>query len=182
MALPRGRGCGKTHALSCAVHTAVRAGVGRIHFVGPTASDLYDVSIFGPSGIMKTCRSGPLPRWIPSKRRIEWPNGATCIFYSAEEPQSLRGPQCSLCLIDEIGRMRQQAEVFDQANMGLRLGPAPRMLIATTPPQGDNYAIAMYVMILLSRVIPQIMASSRFGEPSTARSHSRLKAITSPSS
>src|SRR5262249_38432725 len=155
-----GRGCGKTHALSCAVHTAVRAGVGRIHFVGPTASDLYDVSIFGPSGIMKTCRSGPLPRWIPSKRRIEWPNGATCIFYSAEEPQSLRGPQCSLCLIDEIGRMRQQAEVFDQANMGLRLGPAPRMLIATTPPQGDNYAIAMYVMILLSRVIPQIMASS----------------------
>ena len=44
-------------------------------------------------------------------------------------------------------------------------------------PQGDNYAIGMCVMILLSRVIPQIMASSRFGEPSTARSHSRLKAI-----
>jgi phage terminase large subunit-like protein len=128
-----GRGCGKTHALSCAVHTAVRAGIGRIHFVGPTTSDLYDVNIFGPAGIMKTTGRGPLPRWIPSKRRIEWPNGATCIFYSAEEPESLRGPQCSLCLIDEIGRMRQQAEVFDQANMGLRLGPAPRMLIATTP-------------------------------------------------
>jgi phage terminase large subunit-like protein len=29
--------------------------------------------------------------------------------------------------------MRLQAEVYDQANMGLRLGPAPRMLIATTP-------------------------------------------------
>src|SRR5215831_12577778 len=49
-------------------------------------------------------------------------------------------------------------------------------------PVRDNYAIGMYVMILLSRVIPQIMASSRFGEPSTARSHSRLKAIISPSS
>jgi phage terminase large subunit-like protein len=128
-----GRGCGKTHALSCAVHTAVRAGIGRVHYVGPTTSDLYDVSLFGPSGIMKTCRHGPLPRWIPSKRRIEWPNGATCIFYSAEEPESLRGPQCELVCIDEIGRMRQQAEVYDQANMGLRLGPAPRMLIATTP-------------------------------------------------
>jgi phage terminase large subunit-like protein len=82
---------------------------------------------------MKTCGRGPLPRWIPSKRRIEWPNGSTCIFYSAEEPESLRGPQARLCLIDELARMRQQAEVFDQANMGLRLGPAPRMLIATTP-------------------------------------------------
>jgi phage terminase large subunit-like protein len=29
--------------------------------------------------------------------------------------------------------MRQQGEVYDQANMGRRLGPAPRMLIATTP-------------------------------------------------
>src|SRR6516164_8170984 len=75
-----GRGFGKSHALSCAVHTAVRAGVGRIHFVGPTTSDLYDVNIFGPSGLMKTCGRGPLPRWIPSKRRIEWPKGATCIF------------------------------------------------------------------------------------------------------
>jgi len=35
-------------------------------------------------------------------------------------------------------------------------------------PQGDNYAIGMCVMILLSRVIPQIMASSRFGEPDRA--------------
>src|SRR5215831_3061491 len=39
----------------------------------------------------------------------------------------------------------------------------------------------MSVMILLSRVIPQIMASSRLGEPSTARSHSLLNAIISAS-
>jgi phage terminase large subunit-like protein len=128
-----GRGCGKTHALSAAVHTAARAGVPRIHFVGPTASDLYDVNIFGPSGIMKTAGRGPVPRWIPSKRRLEWPNGSTCVFFSAEEPETLRGPQASICCIDEIGRMRQQAEVFDQATMGLRLGAHPRMLIATTP-------------------------------------------------
>jgi phage terminase large subunit-like protein len=128
-----GRGCGKTHALSCAVHTAVRAGIGRIHYIAPTASDVFDVSVFGSSGILKTCGRGPVPRWIPSKRRLEWPNGAVCVFFSAEEPESLRGPQCSLCLIDEIGRMRAQSEVFDQANMGLRLGDKPRMLIATTP-------------------------------------------------
>jgi phage terminase large subunit-like protein len=29
-----------------------------------------------------------------------------CVFCSGEEPESLRGPQCELCVIDEIGRMR----------------------------------------------------------------------------
>jgi hypothetical protein len=38
------------------------------------------------------------------------------------------------------------------------------------------------VIILLSRVIPQIIASSRLGDPSTERSYSRLKAIISASS
>jgi phage terminase large subunit-like protein len=56
-----GRGCCKTHALSCAVHTAIRAGIGRIHYVGPTTSDLDDVKIFGPLGITKTCGREALP-------------------------------------------------------------------------------------------------------------------------
>jgi phage terminase large subunit-like protein len=30
-----GRGTGKSHAMSCAVHIAVRAGLKRIHLVGP---------------------------------------------------------------------------------------------------------------------------------------------------
>jgi hypothetical protein len=61
-------------------------------------------------------------------------------------------------------------------------GGVPKSEFRLRNPVRDNYAIGMCVMILLSRVIPQIMASSRFGEPSTARSHSRLKAIISPSS
>jgi phage terminase large subunit-like protein len=28
------------------------------------------------------------------------------VFFSGEEPESLRGPQCELCVIDEIARMR----------------------------------------------------------------------------
>ena len=45
----------------------------------------------------------------PGSRPIfpfEWPNGAVCVFFSGEEPESLRGPQCELCVIDEIARMR----------------------------------------------------------------------------
>ena len=34
-----GRGAGKSHSMSAAVHTAVRAGLKRIHFIAPTTTD-----------------------------------------------------------------------------------------------------------------------------------------------
>ena len=39
-----GRGTGKSHSMSAAVHTAVRAGVKRIHFNAPTTTDFHDVN------------------------------------------------------------------------------------------------------------------------------------------
>ena len=69
-----GRGFGKTHALSQCVHTAIRAGVERINYVGPTASDWYDVSLFGPSGIMRTmvrCQSGCRQNAVSSGRQAK---------------------------------------------------------------------------------------------------------------
>ena len=54
-------------------------------------------------------------------------------IFSGEEPESLRGPQCELCVIDEIARMRYQQSVFDTMMLGLRLGDRPRVLTATTP-------------------------------------------------
>ncbi len=125
-----GRGWGKSHAISCAVHAAVRSGVGRIHLIAPTVSDYIDVNL---ASIMKTAGRDPRPRWISSRHKMEWPNGAVCVCFSGEEPESLRGPGCELCVIDEIARMAKQQEVFDQAGFGLRQGTKPRMLIATTP-------------------------------------------------
>jgi phage terminase large subunit-like protein len=128
-----GRGTGKSHSMSAAVHMAVRAGISRIHLIAPTTADFHDVNLEGRSGILATCGRDPRPRWVSSKRRLEWPNGAMCVFFSGEEPESLRGPQCELCVIDEIGRMRYQQAVFDNMMLGLRLGDRPRVLIATTP-------------------------------------------------
>jgi len=128
-----GRGFGKSHSLSAAVHIAIRSGISRIHLVGPTTSDLHDVNLEGKSGILATCGRDMRPRWVSSRKRLEWPNGAQCVFFSGEEPDSLRGPQCEICLIDEIGRMRYQQAVFDMAMMGLRLGDKPRIMLATTP-------------------------------------------------
>jgi len=128
-----GRGFGKSHSMSAAVHIAVRAGISRIHLVAPTTADLHDVNLEGKSGILATCGRDPRPRWVSTRKRLEWPNGAVCVFFSGEEPDSLRGPQAEIVLIDEIGRMRYQQAVFDMAMMGLRLGDKPRIMLATTP-------------------------------------------------
>lgn len=128
-----GRGFGKTRVGSECCHIAVEAGIMRMHIVAPTAADYRDVNIEGPSGLLATAPAGVKLEWEPSKRRITWPNGAHAILFSGDEPESLRGPQCEFCWIDELARMRYQQMVYDMAVFGLRLGDRPRMLVTTTP-------------------------------------------------
>lgn len=128
-----GRGYGKTRVGSEVCHMAVEAGIKRLHIVAPTAADYRDVNVEGPSGLIATSPPGVKLDWEPSKRRITWPNGAHAIFFSGDEPESLRGPQCEFCWIDELARMRYQQMVYDMAVFGNRLGDRPRMLITTTP-------------------------------------------------
>lgn len=128
-----GRGFGKTRVGSECCHLAVEAGIMRMHIIAPTAADYRDVNIEGPSGLLATAPAGVKLEWEPSKRRITWPNGAHAILFSGDEPESLRGPQCEFCWIDELARMRYQQMVYDMAVFGLRLGDRPRMLVTTTP-------------------------------------------------
>ena len=37
--------------MSAAVHTAIRAGIKRIHLIAPTTADFHDVNVEGKSGI-----------------------------------------------------------------------------------------------------------------------------------
>src|SRR5262249_20396024 len=46
--------------MSAAVHTAVRAGITRIHFIAPTTTDFH-VNVEGKSGIFATCGRDPRP-------------------------------------------------------------------------------------------------------------------------
>lgn len=70
---------------------------------------------------LATCGHDQRPRWVASKLRLEWRNGALCVFFSGEELESLRGPQCELCVIDEMGRMRYQQAVFDTIQARVKL-------------------------------------------------------------
>src|SRR5215204_1954096 len=72
-----GRGAGKTYAGSQWVNERIMLGTAsRIALVAPTAADVRDVMVEGPSGILATASKRMRPTYEPSKRRLTWPNGA----------------------------------------------------------------------------------------------------------
>ncbi len=73
------------------------------------------------------------PVWMPSRRRVEFSNGAIAQAFSAEDPESLRGPQFSAAWADELAKWRHAEATFDMLQFGLRLGARPRQVITTTP-------------------------------------------------
>lgn len=140
-----GRGFGKTRCGAEWVREQVKAGIGRIHLIAPTASDARDVMVEGESGLLSVCWAGDQtgdgvsigrPAYEPSKRRLTWANGATATLFSAEEPERLRGPQCEAMWADEVCAWANQRDTWDMAMFGLRLGKNPRTCITTTPKPG----------------------------------------------
>jgi phage terminase large subunit-like protein len=129
-----GRGFGKTFVLTSYCNELAQAGAGgRFAIIGPTAADVRDVLIRGESGILRTAPAHFMPKYEPSKRLVEWPNGARALCFSAEEPERLRGPQHTHAFCDEIAAWTNATECWNQLMFGLRLGSRPRWIAATTP-------------------------------------------------
>jgi phage terminase large subunit-like protein len=133
-----GRGAGKTRAGAEWVRAlAADPDIGpnaRIALVGETEHDVREVMIEGVSGLLAVCGQGlDKPQWLPSRRRLEWPSGAVAQAFSADNYESLRGPQFSHAWLDELAKWKNGSEAFDQLQFGLRLGSRPRAMITTTP-------------------------------------------------
>jgi phage terminase large subunit-like protein len=106
----------------------------RIALVGPTLGDVREVMIEGPSGLRSIEQiTEEQPTYSVSRRRLEWPNGAVGLVFSAEDADSLRGPQFDAAWCDEIAAWNEAEAVWDNLQMGLRLGPFPRCVATTTP-------------------------------------------------
>ncbi len=129
-----GRGGGKTRAGAEWVARRAREG-GRIALVGQSLHDVREVMIEGPSGVRALPRYGlgGRPRWEASRRRLVWPNGAVGMVFSAEDPESLRGPQFGAAWADEWCAWRKPEATLALLRMGLRLGARPRLVLTTTP-------------------------------------------------
>lgn len=135
-----GRGAGKTR-LGAEWVRAVANGTPpygdercfNIALVGETEHDAREVMIDGPSGLLRISPANERPVWMSSRRRLEWPNGAVGMVFSAEDPEQLRGPQFDAAWCDELAKWTYVDATFDMLQFGLRLGVRPRQLITTTP-------------------------------------------------
>jgi len=129
-----GRGAGKTRAGAEWVKRFARAHAdARIALIGESEHDAREVMVEGVSGILAVHRVADRPTWIPSRRRLEWANGTVAEVFSAEDPESLRGPQFHAAWADELAKWRHAEATFDMLQFGLRLGERPRQVITTTP-------------------------------------------------
>jgi predicted phage terminase large subunit-like protein len=88
--------------------------------------------IEGESGIKAICPPGERPQYRASLSRLDWPNGAKSLIFTADEPERLRGKQHMKLWCDELASWRYP-DAWDQASLGLRLGDNPQIVITTTP-------------------------------------------------
>src|SRR6478609_8802192 len=78
-----GRGAGKTRlgaewvrALVHGTKPYAQRGHFSIALLGETEHDAREVMIEGPSGILRVAPRSERPVWLPTRRRLEWSNGA----------------------------------------------------------------------------------------------------------
>jgi phage terminase large subunit-like protein len=106
-----------------------------------TSSDLRDIMIEGPSGLLATAKPGFPVKYEPSKKKVSFHNGYVMNCYSAEEPDALRGPTLSTLWADEFASLKTVTGIdgltaFDNALFALSApvpGDRPRGIITTTP-------------------------------------------------
>ena len=137
-----GRGFGKTKAGVEWAREQIKLGRRRGMAVAATNSDIERVMIKGESGFLACCWKGDktyagvelgYPEWSPTKRTLTWKNGASITFFSAEEPERLRGPQGDFAWCDELCAWNRDRDTWQMLSFCLRLGKHPQVCITTTP-------------------------------------------------
>ena len=129
-----GRGSGKTFAGSVWVDKLARKKAGiTLALVGPALHDVREVMVEGASGIKALAEPGDRPRWEAGRRRLVWDNQSAAYAFSAEDPDSLRGPQFHAAWADEFCAWRKPEMVLSNLRFGLRLGDEPLLAVTTTP-------------------------------------------------
>ena len=129
-----GRGWGKTRVIS--EWTRERWQDGKMRrgvLVADTPKDAIAYNIRGPSGLLKCHPFYERPHFYASRTELVWPDDAIMIYYSAEDPDSLRGMNADTVVIDELAKAKKQDDVMEQVDMVLREGNDTKLLIATTP-------------------------------------------------
>ena len=129
-----GRGFGKTRlGAEWLAAKAVRNDGVRCAIVARTFSDTRNVCVEGVSGILSILREyDAVKDWNKSNGIITLKNGSIIQTFSADTPDSLRGPQFHFAWTDELAAW-QYDDTWNQLQFGLRLGDHTQTVITTTP-------------------------------------------------
>lgn len=135
-----GRGWGKSRAgaewVRAKVEEADLSGKPiEILLLGRTSADVRDVMV---KAILECSPPDNKPDYIPSKRRLEWPNGSYALCTSSEKPDQLRGPSAHYAWADELAALKatkDDAGTTAWANLlfAVREGKNPQIFGTTTP-------------------------------------------------
>lgn len=129
-----GRGFGKTRlgAEWLAAKAILNDGI-RCAIVARTFQDVRQVCVEGVSGILAILHEyDAVENWNKASGIIELKNGSIIQTFSADTPDSLRGPQFHYAWTDELAAW-QYEDTWNQLQFGLRLGEHPQTVITTTP-------------------------------------------------
>lgn len=106
--------------------------------VGPTQNDVRFTCFEGVSGLCNIIPGECIAAYSSGDMLLTLTNGATIRGFSAEKADRLRGPEHADAWCDEIAAWGKDAEyTLDMLQMGLRIGPNPRLLWTTTPRPTD---------------------------------------------
>lgn len=124
------------------VRHRVKMGNKMIACVAPTKGDVRKIMVEGDSGLLNLCWKEDktyrgikigYPEWSPTNNTLTWENGAKALFYSAEDPSRLRGPNHDAAWADEVASWNNQREVWDMLKFTLRKGNGTKLMVTTTP-------------------------------------------------
>jgi phage terminase large subunit-like protein len=106
----------------------------RVALVGPSLQETRAVMVEGDSGLLSVHKfDDDPPAFLPTRREIIFPNGSIVQLFSADSPESLRGPQFHLAWCDELAKWRYAEEAWNMLQFALRLGERPQQAVTTTP-------------------------------------------------
>lgn len=129
-----GRAWGKTWAGSRWLAEQAQRTPGHYAVIGRSEADTRETCVEGSSGLLGALG---LTRSSPEYRRgsgqIRLANGSVIYSYSAESPESTRGPNFSGAWCDELASWRFLAQMWHETLMpAVRIGD-PRVVVTTTP-------------------------------------------------
>lgn len=142
--LEAGRGAGKTEACARYFAAYMRANPGhRGRIIAPTFGDAVEACVIGPSGLQSV---DPEVRWLPSApggAKVVWPNGSEALVLGTPFPSDVNrlraGGNRHIDWWEEMAANAQLGDGWDQAQLGLRLGPWPHAIASTTPRNRKRY-------------------------------------------